>query len=213
MSRLRTDPLSQSLFQSLMSSSPSGGASNSPSLSRVAAANLEGWMQLNASKEQTKRFKGLKKGWGLFWFRQETARLAFSRKQDEESLGHIDFADISSVETGTDPEVGCGGYDGVALLTLATGGRPDVAPHGQGGALYCYSTQCGAARVLDQGADCMSQALRPLRGFERRPLTIACQGCPLTIACQGCCFAVVRVVVSSRLWLVFHDLTHSPLRT
>jgi hypothetical protein len=79
--------------------------SSSPSLSRVAVPNLEGWMQFNVTKEQTKKFKSLKKGWGLFWFRQETAKLAFSRKQDEESLGHIEFADIASMETGTDPEV------------------------------------------------------------------------------------------------------------
>ena len=75
--------------------------------SSFVVANLEGWMQLNVTKEAAKKIgRGQKAGWHPFWFVQESAKLHLHRAQpDEESLYSIDLADVSQMEITTDSDV------------------------------------------------------------------------------------------------------------
>ncbi len=78
---------------------------------------LEGWMQLNVTKDIAKKFKGLKTGWTPLWVVQDGAKVAFYRTaQKEEEFGAIDLCEVTQMETTTHEDMTS---DVIRLLTKA----------------------------------------------------------------------------------------------
>jgi hypothetical protein len=82
----------------------------------VPTAPLEGWMQLNVTKDVSKRYKALNKVmWTPLWFVQDGLKLVFYRSlQKDEELGVIDMNEVTQMETTTHEDVS---GDVIRLLT------------------------------------------------------------------------------------------------